>query len=114
MGKNGHSSPQQWPEQSTDATSSVPPVQPPTTYNHASLPLHFLPSAPQALTHSSHMVEMQAQQATAPSFQPPVSSPSSPLPTTSLRDLEVSTAKLYAIVNTQAAANREKDTINQN
>ena len=34
--------------------------------------------------------------------------------TTSLRDLEVSVAKLYAIVNTQAAANREKDTINQN
>ena len=61
-----------------------------------------------------HVVEMQAQQATAPSFQPPVSSPSSSPPTTSLRDLEVSIAKLYAIVNTQAAANREKDTIDQN
>ena len=34
--------------------------------------------------------------------------------TTSLRDLEVSVAKLYAIVNTQASATREMDTINQN
>ena len=34
--------------------------------------------------------------------------------TTSLRDLEVSIAKLYALVNTQVAATREMDTINQN
>ena len=95
------------------ATSSVPSAQTPTTYNHASLPLHFLPSAPPALTHSSHVVEMQAQQATAPSFQPSSMSPSSSPPTTSVRDLEVSIAKLYAIVNTQAAANRDKDTNNQ-
>ena len=33
--------------------------------------------------------------------------------TTSLRDLEVSVAKLYAIVNSQAAAIRDKDTNNQ-
>ena len=61
-----------------------------------------------------HVVEMQTQQASAPSFQAPVISPSSPPSTTSLRDLEVSVAKLYAIVNTQASATREMDTNNQN
>ena len=92
------------------ATSARPPAQTPTTFNQASLPLHFLPSAPPALTHPSHVVGMQAQQTTAPSTMSPPSS----LPISSVRDLEVSIAKLYAIVNSQAAAIRDKDTNNQN
>jgi len=40
-----------------------------------------------ALTHSSHVVDMQTQQASATSFQAPVISPSSPPATTSLREL---------------------------
>ena len=57
---------------------------------------------------------MQTQQASAPSSQAPGISPSSPPSAASLRDLEVSVAKLYAVVNAQASAGREMDTINQN
>ena len=67
------------------ATSARPPAQTPTTFNQASLPLHFLPSAPPALTHPSHVVGMQAQQTTAPSTMPPPPPP----PISSVRDLEV-------------------------
>ena len=92
------------------ATPARPPAQTPTTFNQASLPIHFLPSAPPALTHPSHVVRMQAQQTTAPSTMSPSSSP----PISSVRDLEVLVAKLYAIVNSQAAAFRDKDTNNPN
>ena len=96
------------------SSSTASPSPPTTSYLHPSPPLYFPPSAPPALLPPSHVVDMQTQQASAPSFQAPVISPSSPPSTTSLRDLEVSVAKLYAIVNTQAAATREMDTNNQN
>ena len=92
------------------ATPARPPAQTSTTYNQASLPLHFLPSAPPALTHPSHVVGMDAQLTMAPSTMPPSSSP----PTSSVRELEASVSKLYAIVNSQAAAFCDKDTNNPN
>ena len=82
------------------ATPARPPALPSTTYNQASLPLHYLPSAPPARTNLSHIVGMDAQPTVAPSTMPSSSSP----PTSSVRELEASVSKLYAIVNSQAAA----------
>ena len=91
------------------ATQAGPSALPSTTYNQAALPLplHYLPSAPPAVTIPSHVVEMEVQPTVAPS-----TSSSSSQPTSSVRELEASVAKLYAIVNAQAAALSDKNTNN--
>ena len=86
------------------ANPARPSALPPTTYNQACLPLplHYLPSAPpapQAVANSSHVVEIEAQ----PTVAPTTTSTSSIQPTSSVSELEASVAKLYAIVNAQAA-----------
>ena len=91
------------------ATLARPPALPSTTYNQASLPLplHYLSSAPPAVTNPSHVVGMEVQPTVAPSSM----SSSSSQPTSSVRELEASVSKLYAIVNSQAAALSDKNTI---
>ena len=73
--------------------------------------LHYLtpaPPAPPAVTNPSHAVEMEAQ----PTVASTTTSTSSTQPTSSVRELEASVAKLYAIVNAQAAALSDKNSIN--
>ena len=87
------------------------PGLPTTTYYNPSPPLNFPPSAPPALPSHSHVVDMQVQQASTsslPSITSP--SPSSALQSTSIQELQLSVAKLYAIVNAQAENYRDKDT----
>ena len=95
------------------ANPALPSALPPTTYNQACLPLplHYLtpaPPAPPAVTNTSHAVEMEAQ----PTVASTTTSTSSTQPTSSVRELEASVAKLYAIVNAQAAALSDKNSIN--
>ena len=95
------------------ANPARPSALPPTTYNQACppLPLHYLPPAPPAppaVTNTSHAVEMEAQ----PTVASTTTSTSSTQPTLSVRELEASVAKLYAIVNAQAAALSDKNSIN--
>ena len=92
------------------ANPARPSALPPTTYNQACLPLppHYLPSAPPAVTNTSHAVEMEVQ----PTVAPTTMSTSSSQPTSSVRELEASVAKLYAIVNAQAAALSDKNSNN--
>ena len=93
------------------SASTASPSLPTTSYLHPSPPLYFPPSAPPALLPASHVVDMQVQQAT-PSSHPSTTSPShsSGQPSTSIHELQLSVAKLYAIVNAQAEINRDKDT----
>ena len=93
------------------SASTASPSLPTTSYLHPSPPLYFPPSAPPALLPPSHVVDMQVQQAT-PSSHPSTTSPphSSGQPSTSIHELQLSVAKLYAIVNAQAEINRDKDT----
>ena len=86
------------------ANPARPSALPPTTYNQACLPLplHYLPSAPPAppaVTNTSHVVEIEAQ----PTVASTTTSTPSTQPTSSVSELEASVAKLYAIVNAQAA-----------
>ena len=93
------------------SASTASPSLPTTSYPHPSPPLYFPPSAPPALLPPSHVVDMQIQQATT-SSHPSTTSPShsSAQPSTSIQELQLSVAKLYAIVNAQAEINRDKDT----
>ena len=95
------------------ANPARPSALPPTTYNQACLPLplHYLtpaPPAPPAVTNPSHAVEMEAQ----PTVAPTTTSTSSTHPSSPVSELEASVAKLYAIVNAQAAALSDKNSIN--